>query len=128
MFEAIIQAAWFDYTLINIAECKELLAEINLNENTSQLDNDAHQGVLEIFAAIECLVEGIATQEVKYFANIAENVINWKDILDNFSDNSTEPGESQVSHEHKIQLQFIKALSENKMANTLAQLSQYRTA
>lgn len=110
--DAIIQAGWYDYSLINIRESEEVIENINWDSEDSLNDAVETQGTIELLASIRNMLLGLKKEaDSYYFAACAENLINWKDALANFpySENGEIEKES-LKREYEIQLMFLADL------------------
>lgn len=123
MLEAVISACWYDYTLINIDPTLELLHEIRFDsENYPEFWREL-ESLNELLAAVECMIKGIVSHDAFYFANIAENILNYKDLSAEYPISADGVAEMQAYHnEYDIQIRFLHDLQENGAVD----LNQYR--
>lgn len=123
MLQAIISACWYDYTLINREPTLELLNEI-------QFDSEAYpdfwlelESLNQLLVALECIINGILSNDNIYFANVAENLVNYKDLLAEYpiSDNGILEKQN-YQKEYDIQIRFLHDLRESEIDD----LNKYR--
>lgn len=125
MLQAIIQACWYDYQLINAQPTLELLEELQFDYEHYPHLFVAIEGLNELLIAIECIIHGIQYHDNRYFANIAENVLNWKDIQVQYSDSDDSQLEMEhYQQEYLIQIQFLKDLKNEQI--TAMDIEKYR--
>ena len=82
--EKIVAQCWYGSPPINAKTAQETLHRIDWDdEDTPLTDEPATQGCLEMLTAISSMLGGLRAggKDSAYFANCAENVINWKDTL-----------------------------------------------
>lgn len=124
--DAIIKAAWYDYSLINIRISEETIENINWDDDDPLNDAVETQGSIELLAAIRNILLGLQSETANdYFAACAENLINWKDTLANFP--YSEDGEAErenLKREYEIQLMFLADLEND--AITPQDIKKYR--
>ena len=118
MLQAIIQACWYDYKLVNIQPTIELINEIDFSQEDYPDLVVGLEGLNELLIAIECIVQGILNNDSVYFANVAENTINWKDIEVEYSDSANQQlNLKKYKDEYIIQINFLENLKSKKLDN-----------
>lgn len=123
MLQAVISACWYDYTLINHKPTLELLDEMQFNSEEYPNFWLELESLNELLIAVECIINGILSNDTLYFANVAENLINYKDLLAEYPISDDGFIEKQnYQKEYDIQIQFLNDLKDNEIDD----LNKYR--
>lgn len=125
MLQAIIQACWYNYELINFNPTLELIEDMQFNSEDYPDFFVELEGLNELLVAIECIVYGIKHNDNSYFANIAENAINWKDVQVEYPSSTNGAIELEnYKNEYIIQIKFLEDLKTKDLS--VLSLHDYR--
>ena len=117
--EKIVAQCWYGSPPINAKTAQETLHRIDWDDEDTPLnDEPATQGCLEMLTAISSMLGGLraSRKDSAYFANCAENVINWKDTLACFPASADGAPERQdLLQEYERQHLFLRELGEGRI-------------
>ena len=117
--ERIVAQCWYGSPPINAKTAQEILHRIDWDdEDTPLTDEPVTQGCLEMLTAISSMLGGLRAgrKDTAYFANCAENVINWKDTLACFPASADgTPEQQDLLQEYERQRLFLRELGEGRI-------------